>query len=715
MRRLSWLVLALIAAATVFFAVHAAGVRVDFTLARLYGEESAEYPAYERFRDEFGTDDLLLYVAFPTPDAFGEDARRTLRDLAARVADVPGVRGTYSVLDALARMPAERVASSPLFRGTLFGEDGKAACLWILLDGDVLTAERRGGLVEAVRAALPDDGREYHLSGLAAVENEYVVLTLRDLRTFLPLAGAIFLVLLAVYFRNVAGTLLPIVAVAVAIVWTVGALSLTGFTMSILSSLIPELVLILGIADGVHLLSRHGEDLRAEPDRRKALSRTLSVMVPACFLTSFTTSAGFASLSTTGVGVIREFGLWCAGGILAAFVVAVTFIPAALDRLPPFRGRGGDARFGRFWDRLLEGVARANEHGRPVLWTVTAAAVVVSVFGIQRLRMESSWLHDLRPGNRVHRAHVFFHEHLTGVFALDLRVDGPVGDPGWLRRVAAFQDRVLAWRWEGRPGVRHVTSYVDAVRELDPGRALPGTEAGAAARLALVRALQERGGLGARVVSRDGKACRISLRMNRMTSKSLDAFGRDVEGLAEGLDVTVTGKTWLAKQAMDRVVRNMVWSLGVASAAIFISMSILFRSARIGLISMVPNIIPMIFTAGFMGWMGIDLNFSTVTVFSIALGIAVDSTIHYIARLRLELAKDPEPRGAMRRAVRGAGAPMIFSTVLLVVGFGSILTSNFVFTFHFGLLGGVALVTALFGDLFVAPSLFMVFVPRARV
>ena len=176
----------------------------------------------------------------------------------------------------------------------------------------------------------------------------------------------------------------------------------------------------------------------------------------------------------------------------------------------------------------------------------------------------------------------------------------------------------------------------------------------------------------------------------------------------------LTGKTWLAKQAMGRVVKNMLLSLGVATIVIFGSMTLLFRSWTIGIVSIAPNVLPIIFTAGFMGWLGIDLNFSTVTIFSIALGIAVDSTIHYLSRLRVELSQDPEPAGAMRRAVKGAGAPMIFTTMMLLVGFGAILTSNFTFTFNFGLLGGFAVLTALLCDLFVAPVLFMLFRPGRR-
>lgn len=717
--RFAWPVLLGMAALTAFLGYRASMIRTDFTIGRIYGTKSPEHASFEKFREDFGTDDLILYVAFPCEDPFSPETRDLLKTLQDGVAGIDGVQATFSLLDgvALYRGAGKAVASSPLFRGNLFADDGRAACMWILLEKDVVSAERRRQVVGRMRAALDEvPGVELHLSGLPVVENEYVALTERDIRTFVPLATGIFILLLTLYYRNATGTLLPLVSVAIAIVWTLGVMQLLGFSMSILSTLIPELILIIGIADAVHLLTRHQEDLRAVDDRREALARTLAVMVPACFLTSFTTSAGFASLVTTGVETIQEFGLFCAAGIMIAYGVSVTFIPAALDRLPSFRGRVGDARMALLWDRVLGAVARINETKKAWICVVTVLAVALAVLGMTRLRKESSWLHDLRPENRVHRAHMFFNRNLTGVFSLDLRVEGPVKDVEWLGKVAAFQEKIAAWEWEGRRGIRHMLSYVDLVREMSllrlRPRALPRTQEEYDACLKIYQGLGARRDLGLRLVDPEFESCRLSLRMDRMTSKSVDALEAAIGEMRGDLDVTITGKTWLAKKAMDRVVENMLWSLGVASLVIFGSMSILFRSAAVGLLSMIPNFFPMLFTAGFMGWMGIDLNFSTVTVFSIALGIAVDSTIHYLARLRLEVARDPEPVGAMRRAVRGAGAPIIFTTLLLLLGFGSILTSNFVFTFHFGLLGGFALLTALLGDLFVAPALFLVFRPK---
>lgn len=719
------LTLVLLAGATGLMAWQAGRIRFDFSMDRLFETGSAESEDHARFARDFGADDDSIIVAVGSHDVFRPETLAALRDLQDAVKKRPGVKAVYGLPDAAAFAPPGRarqeILASPLFRGSLVSADGQVACLWVALRDEVDTAEERKAELEALRETLRGRPGEFHLVGLPVIEHEYVELTRRDLATFLPIAGVVFFVLLALYYRTAAGTLLPLLAVGTGIAWILGLMSLGGVPLSLLSSLLPTLILVLGIADVVHLLDRYREDLADLSEKREALSRTLRLMIGACFLTSFTTGTGFASLATTEVRTIREFGLLTAAGILLSYLLSMTLLPSALALLPPFRPRAAGTSL---WDRPLAAVARLNARRPWAVALAVAALLAAAVPGLLRLRRESSWLHDLRSDNAVHRDHMFFEERLSGAFPLELRLDGPVRDLAWLGKVQAFQIEIARWRESDRFHVRHAAGFVDLVKDLNRARllgagprVLPATQAEYDACLALYDRLPRPPGLP-RLADPEGRSCRLTVRMAGMTSSGLDRFSEALRKLhapyASEIRLTVTGKTWLAKRAMDRVITNMLWSLGLASLVIFGAMALLFRSLRVGLLCILPNALPMLLTAGFMGWMGIDLNFSTVTVFSISLGIAVNTTIHYLARLRAELPLDADPRAAMARAVRGAGGPMIFSTLLLILGFGAILTSNFVFTFHFGLLGGFALLAALFGDLFVTPVLFVAFPPSAR-
>jgi predicted RND superfamily exporter protein len=566
------------------------------------------------------------------------------------------------------------------------------------------------------------------------------------------------------YFRNVMGTFLPLATVGIAMLWTVGLMSLFGLKISVLSSIVPILILIIGIADSVHLLSRYREDAQKYENKREALAHTMLTMVAACFLTTFTTAIGFAALLTTDLYIVQEFGVLTAVGIMIAYVVAIEFLPSVLDNVPRFRGRIADNFSEELSDRTLTGIARINLRHRGIIFMVVSLVVGISVIGIFRIKNEGSWLQDIRESNPVYQSHKFFEKNLSDVVTLDIILRSPekgeINDLERLQKIEAFQREVSSWVMPGNDQVRvtQTLSYTDFLKEINRARViknayeeasnkkglqkmaafaevrkkvddpvlrkLPADQKSMQACLALyngtpeVKGIDKEYDLVARMTDKDFSSSRLSVRLQNATSTRIEAFIQFVrqkhKPFANDFSFMPTGKTWLAKKAMDSVIRNMVASLGLAAIIIFFSMSLLFRSIKVGLLAIVPNMLPMVVTGGAMGWIGIPLSFSSVTIFSVALGIAVDTTIHYLARLRLEVAVDHDHTKAMYRALKGAGRPMIFATILLVLGFGSILTSNFKFTFHFGLLGGIAIVTALLGDLFVAPSLFLTFKPKVR-
>jgi len=756
--RCSKIYVAIFLTITLYLGWRASQIRFDFTIESLFRSGSKERADYDWFQKNFGSDDSVIYIAYKNPDVLSPAMRDYAARLTERLKKVQGVRYVFSVRDAFEfyrayvkdeRFIAQEITTNPLFRGNVISADGRTTCLWVVFDHEVESAERRGEVLAGVQAVLLEEqrssGLRFHAAGIPVIENEYVALTKRDTLTFLPLAIAIFFLLLCFYFRNVMGMVLPLATVFMAVLWTVGLMQIFGRSISILSAIIPNLILIVGIADAIHVLSHYREVASHCPEKREAVARTLLTMIPACFLTSFTTAVGFASLATTNVHIVQEFGVITAIGILIAYLISINFLPSALDNLPPLRGgRALDNFSQQFSDRLMDGIARVSEKRRWTVFAVTGAIVLFSVVGMTRIRRESSWLQDLRKDNPVHQAHDFFQDNLTSVITIDLilRTDRPEGmnDLETLRKVERFQESIQGWKHPTRPDVRvtQVLSYVDLLKEvnrareiraaidrLDPRalflakdpalRRLPATNAELQECLKLYRGFTKDADLVQRLTDDPFASSRISVRISHLDSKVSEEFMQEVRKehrpYAADFRLMPTGKSWLAKQAMENVVDNMLSSLGLATAIIFASMAILFRSIKVGALSIIPNILPMVFVAGLMGWIGIPLNFSTITIFSIALGIAVDTTIHYLARLRVEVAADGDHVAAMYRALRGAGRPMIFSTILLVLGFGSILTSSFKFTFYFGVLGGAAILAALLCDLFVTPSLMVAFKP----
>jgi len=750
--RFSPLALLAIAGLTAFLGWRAAHVELDFSIERLFESHDAEMDRYVKFKETFGGDDGALFVGYRAPDVLAPATLAEVDRICGRLEKVPHVRAVFGLREAIAFLKPFKIpdgalrgelTTNPLFEGTIVSRDAKTGCFWVLLDAIARRERERAKVIDAIRAILAEEeratGMALHLAGIPAIEREYTRLAVRDLLTFTPISVATFLLLLFFYFRNALGTILPLATVCIAVAWTLGLMQLFGATIGILTTIVPNLILIIGIADCIHVLSRYQEDLRAEPTKRDALAMTLRVMFFACFLTAFTTSIGFIALVTTRIHIVREFGVVCAAGFMVMWVAIIALMPPVLDVVPRMRARALDEFSARWGDRALRGLAEFNRKRWPWIWAFWAVVCVVSVVFMLKIDRGSSWLQDIRAENPVHKAHDFFEEHLSPVFTIDLEIDGgapgAMKDPARLARIDDFQRDLRAW------GASHALSFADLARELHRGRAifgraalgvpierlladpslraLPRTEKEIEGALAFARPLEQRFDMLGRAASADFSKTRISVRVPRLSSGDLQRFLVDVvkihrDRYAGDFAMVPTGKSVLARRAVEDVVDNMVGSLWLAALLIFACMWALFRSLKVGLLSMIPNFVPMFATAGLMGALGLQLNFSTATIFSISLGIAVDSTIHYLSRLRVELTQDADPAEAMRRAIVGAGRPMIFGTLLLVLGFSSILTSNFRFTFNFGLLGGFTMIVALLCDLTMTPTLMYVARPKVR-
>lgn len=735
-----------------YFASH---IDYDFSVEALFAADDPVVTEYSRFKAQYGSDDAIVYITFKQPSIFQPEVLKEIHRIADELRRIPHVKSVYSVKDAVdvleKFLPPEKdslkrveriqreVASNPLFSGNVISPDGRTAAIWMEIEGDVVGEIERSKILGRMREILSreeqDVGIKFHTAGIPIIEHEYATLIKRDLFTFLPIVIGAFLLLLACYFRNVMGTLLPLACMSVAILWLLGLMNIFGLHISALTSIVPNMIMVIGIADCVHMLSRYQEELVVTHDKREAIARMLVVMLFACFLTSFTTAVGFFSQVTSNLHVIREFGWVSALGFVLGYIATIQLAPSALDVAPPLKGRIADQYVTLVSDHSMKWLARLIERRKALLAGGWIILLAISVYGMFRIRVNSSWLQDMRTESPVTQAHQFIERNLSSVFSMELEVHGKtpgaLKDPDLVRKVEAFQREIRLL-----PNVTTVLSAVDFLKEAARVRAMEENPMlFVMAKPETLRVLPKdrerleecvafyeklaggRNDMLTRMVTPDYASARISVRVKEINTRSLQQLMEAVrakhrERYAADFGLGITGKSAMAKSALDKTMNNMLASLGLSAVIMLICFSILYRSFPVGLLSMVPNMTPIIVTMGFMGIVGIDLNFSTVMIFSVALGIAVDNTIHYLTRYRLEIAVDGDPTQAMVRTLKGAGRPMIFSTVLLLVGFGSLLTSNFVFTFNFGILGGVALFAALLSDLTLMPGLMHFFRPR---
>lgn len=737
--RRPWPVLLLVAGVTAWLGFWVSRARVDFSIESLFLSKDAEVREYDEFQEQYGREDSSIYVVVESPDVFAPAALGILDKLTTRLGTRPEVSRAFSVSsflrvsrrkavpadDAEAAAWRREVLSSPILAGNLVGRDGTTAVVLLEMSTAIEQARVRGEVIAWIRQVVAEetDGAVTRVAfaGIPVIEQEYAKLIENDQSKFTPLAIGMFMVLLFLYFRTLGGVILPLATVMLAAGWAVGILTMEGRPLGVLTNLVPTLVLVIGIGDSIHILSRYSEELHANPEKRVALATAFRAMLVPCLQTSATTAVGFLTLMTTTLYGVQEFGLYCAIGVMLAYVASMSFLPGMLALMRPLPSdRGFASAIGR-GGRFLEGIARINDRRRWWVLAAGGACIVATGIGISRVEIRMSWFQDLDVSNPVARDTQFIEERLTGTFTVEMVVDagkdGAFLDPERLATLSGFAEFA-----RGQGHVSHAMSIADLLME-----AKHVAQGGNAGRRSLPASRQEAQLLvgGMKLVGKqwadwlprwidDGfRRARVSVRVANVDSVVMGQLIQTLQVEAArampGTTVLVTGRSYMAGRTMRRVVDNCLSSTGLALGLIFLLMWIEFRSLTVGFLSMIPNIIPVAMTGGLLGFAGIWLNFSTITIFSISLGIAVDNTIHYLARYKEEMAKDRDPVKAMTRVLTTSGRAMIFGTVVLVGGFGAIITSNFVFTRNFALLGGITMISALLADLFLTPTLLLVF------
>ncbi|MBI3268063.1 MAG: MMPL family transporter [Planctomycetes bacterium] len=582
--------------------------------------------------------------------------------------------------------------------------------------------ERIARTLEALAVEFDRPGRAFFLGGVPVVRRDYVNLTQRDTATFMPLVLGLLLGVLLLVFRSLSGVLLPLLVMILSVIWTFGFLALCGGTLNLVSAIIPVLVVIAGISDAIHLILNYYEVYGEVSDRRRALVRTIEENGVACFLTSATTAVGFFTLATTDMPLLVDFGIFTGTGILFAWFISLVVIPICLSFLaPPAAERREEMDTGALAS-FLQWVPRFVDRRKGSVALVALAVLAAFGLGIGRIEIEAKLLDDLPLDHPVLATNRLIEDRLGGIFSLEYIVEGRTEDvvkePEFLRQVAALQRYLDSFPETGK--VLSVVDYIKDLRhsfygERDAERRIPDTREETAQLLFLYDISKKKPLEG--FVDHAYRRARISAKIHDVgthgTMRVLRAVDDWIRRFApDEIRVRVTGLVSLAQKVNEFVVWNMTTSFLLDFLIIGATFLVLTRSFRLALVGLIPNVVPLAVTLGVMGWLGIALKPTSAIIFGITFGIAVDDTVHALARYRLEFAKDGDLLKAVERTFRGEGRATIFFSIILSLGFSILLFSQFRANQYFGFLCGVTIVAGLLGELFLLPWSLLVLRPR---
>jgi predicted RND superfamily exporter protein len=703
-----------------------------------------------------------------------EGSQKALAALHHALAEVNGVESVSSLLttqlpnastgalafdmifDEKGRASPERVvqaAGDPLLQGLLLSKDASVTALFIQLEKDNYDQQLRNARSKKVQDAVEAIGRQFPdvellLAGVPISQRIIIATLKRDQMTYVPLVVLLMSLLLFLSFRDWRGVLLPFLTTGFSTVWLLGYLVLRDHPINIVNNAIVILLLVIAIADAVHLVARFEDELFAarifadqnggEVDPDQVVARTIQAMTLPCFLTTTTTAVGFASTAVAEVNLIRQFGLDAAVGVMGAFVATILFVPAALRMVPlPKRrntvhaSQAEIAMRRRPIDGLLAGAVRISM-GRP--WPivgVSALALVGAAFVVRNVESNQRLISELPPSDPSVQAKEFLEEKLSGIMPFSLVFQGP---PQRLLRPDVLRAQAELAQWmRAHPVQPTIRAYPDVLAALD--RALVGADQATPvatwsdAKVAQTLLLLEMGDAETQdraregLISDDGRLSRLQGLGRDVGSKRNGAFRKEVEariaGLKlDGVEVYLTGGEVIAAQALNHIIEDMASSLFLAVILIFAFTLLLFRSIKLAAIALFPNVLPILFTLAAMELLGLPLRVATVVIFSMSLGVAVDACIHLLARLREETrlhspsGDTVDLKGALDRTLRGSGRPVVYTTLLLLIGFSVMGLSEFRALRDFSILAGTTLASALIIDLLLLPALVLVSRPR---
>ncbi|HMB27463.1 MAG TPA: MMPL family transporter, partial [Blastocatellia bacterium] len=665
----------------------------------------------------------------------------------------------------VAQSPSRPVAQSPdpqsaieevrrlatgdrLYVGNLVSADSGAAALNVLLKSDLPTATRHlitGRIYDLARDAGFD---QVYFAGDPFTQWRSTEAVKSDLRLFLPLTLVFIAFLLWLCFRSFVVVALLLSAIGLGLLWLMGLMAWFESHFTILALMLPTLMVAIGCSYMVHVINQIGISRRgvgsgewgvgAEsgvgsgewgigvgevislsptphsplPTPHSSIEEALNFISLPVIVSALTIIAGFLSLAFTEIPAIRSTAIYSAIGAAFTMILSLTFIPAALaligERAIRFRiGLAGGMI------KLLEGVGRWATSNQILLYVLTAILVAVSAIGASRIVIDIDYFHFSKPNSETSVGLAEVNKRLSGAVNFDIIVEGKsagaIETPEVLRRIAELQSFAETRRNANGQGVDRTLSVVDFVKHVnrafhdnDPRHYdLPSDEG------VLGELLSDRDRLR-QFLTPDGRIARILVRSNLSASQAMAGCVREIEArgreLLPDFRVFATGTFVMLNRTSDQIAGEQLRSVTIALVTIYLTLSALFGSLRVGFTALVPNLIPILFFFGFMGWRGVELNLTTSLVASVVLGLAVDNAVQFIVRFRRAQAATPELREAILESMRLSGRPIIYANVALAATFAIFFFSNFKPIASFGLLSAVTIIGCLVEDLVLLPA-----------
>ncbi|MCH9656395.1 MAG: MMPL family transporter [Planctomycetes bacterium] len=728
---LRWILLLISLIFTGLAVFPASQLSFEQSIESLYAKDDPHLLDYLESKSLFGGDELV-FVAYTSPDLLEKEELDKVREFSQELSEVPGLNAevTQNLADALSPpelniflrilLRRKKDELTELFRGILIGEDSQTTAIVLRLLPEEEAPIPRAETFRRIRNLAKAHTPKAYVVGEPVQVHDMFRYVEEDGDVLFKVSLSLLALVLFLLFRRLHWVMLPLLVVICSILWTEAILVLGNFQLSMVSSMLNSLVTIIGIATVAHVAVHFQELQRNNISRPRAIRQTMVELLPAIFWTCATTAAGFTSLLSSEIAPVRSFGIMMAIGTMMVLLAATVLLPGgiSLGYLSAPRKHSSE----RGLERYLKKICVATEQFPKLLLGVSTLIVFLAAGGFYRLEVETDFSKNFRESSDIVKSLDFVETRLGGASTMEVNFPAPAKlNEAYLDRVRALADELKLINPRQLTKVIAITETLDFLpkKPFDPDPLKTKQEYIKLIQPDFVSSLYnpEKGRMRIflRAIERQSAEEKLSLIHkisalgnkhfpgSKVTKTADDSNEKPAEpGKAAGIFI-------LLAYLIDSLLKDQLVSFLLAGASILAMMTIAFRSLKMGLISMVPNLFPIVLVIGTMGWFGLPLNIGTAMIASVSMGLTTDSSIHFITGFLRERSRGASITDALRRTHQSVGRAIIFATCALVAGFSVLTLSHFIPLIYFGALVSVAMIGGMLGSLILLPILLRLF------
>jgi len=746
-------IILVIAVLTVVMGYFASKAEMTYTMAQILPFDDPEYVAYTNFNKKFGQDANVLVIGFESDSLFKLDVFNDWIETSEQLKKIEAVKNVLSIggilnltrndslqqfdiAPLITRKPEtqaeldslkSQILNLPFYRELLIApgkQNAYATLMLVTLDQKSIDRKDRKELIEQITkigdAFSAKHKFEIHYSGLPYIRTLNSIKLREELVMFLWMSMLITALVLYLFFRSVKAIVFPMLVVIISVIWCVGTLVLLGYKITILTALIPPLIVIIGIPNCIFLTNNFHREYKGHGNKIKAISRVVHRIGNATFLTNFNTALGFVTFAFVDSALLKEFGILSSINVMQVFLLSITVLPIFYSYVKAPKPKQTKHLENRRMQKVVDWQILLVTKYRPAIYVATVCIIAVSVWGMTKMRTTGNFTDDIPDSDRMMVDLRFFESHFHGVMPFEITIDtrkkNGVMKLSTLKKIDRLQQVLREYPEFARP--LSIVEVIKFSKQAFYGGdsseyKLPNTE-----EITFLLPYAQQTGLkassSASFLDSTKQVTRVSVQMADIGTTEMQRINESLRPQVDSLfppdkfDVNFTGTSIVFLKGTDYLIENLLLSLFAAIILISGLMYFMFYSFKMLLISVIPNIIPLLFTAGLMGFYGISLKSSTILVFNIAYGITVDSAIHFFSRYGGDLKKHGNRiRPAVLDAMKDTSNSIIYTSIILLLGFSIFIFSTFGGTIALGFLISVTIFVGLFTNLLLLPTLLL--------